>query len=136
MFNFSKKRIDALSIEVDRLNTVVTVLMKEIALLKNANVEKQTKNANAQQQNANSIQNAYSYGSVKAELTKSSARPSETSNNDVSSLYTAAILASCDDSPKSSSSSDYGSSHSSSYSSSYSSSDYSSSSDSGSCSCD
>ena len=71
MFNFGSKEIDRLSKEVDRLNTVVTVMMKEISALKTNKVEKSEKdmiehyeamnsmyNASAQQQAMNNIYNA------------------------------------------------------------------------------
>ena len=67
MFNFGNKKIDDLTSEVIRLNTVVTVMMKEISLLKQTINDKSTQaeqNMFAQQENMNSISNASNYKST------------------------------------------------------------------------
>ena len=67
MFNFGNKKIDDLTSEVIRLNTVVTVMMKEISLLKQTFNDKSAQaeqNMFAQQENMNSISNASNYKST------------------------------------------------------------------------
>jgi hypothetical protein len=67
MFNFGNKKIDDLTSEVIRLNTVVTIMMKEISLLKqtvNDNSTSPEQNMFSQQENMNNINNASNYKST------------------------------------------------------------------------
>lgn len=67
MFNFGNKKIDDLTSEVIRLNTVVTFMMKEISLLKQTINDKSTQaeqNMFSHQENMNSISNASNYKST------------------------------------------------------------------------
>ena len=155
MFNFGNKRVDELSKEVDRLNTIVTVMMKEISALKTNKSEQSEQDMIAHYEAMNAVyhaglqkpnhSNAMITASLssgfKASLQKSKDARTSTARN--GNFYTDdVIIAAMDDATPSkcsthsgSSHHDYGSSHShSSHShSSHSSSYDSSSSDCGSC---
>lgn len=97
MFNFGNKKIDDLTSEVIRLNTVVTVMMKEISLLKQTVNDKSTQaeqNMFAQQENMNSISNASNYKSTtSAPSSKSSLKSYITGRDNTYANNDAVIIA-------------------------------------------
>lgn len=102
MFNFGNKKIDDLTSEVIRLNTVVTVMMKEISLLKQTVNDKSTQaeqNMFAQQENMNSISNASNYKSTTAAPSSKSSLKSYITRSDKTYANNDAVIiaASMDD---------------------------------------
>lgn len=97
MFNFGNKKIDDLTSEVIRLNTVVTVMMKEISLLKQTINDKSTQaeqNMFSHQENMNSISNASNYKSTtSAPSSKSSLKSYITGRDNTYANNDAVIIA-------------------------------------------
>lgn len=76
MFNFGNKKFDELSKEVDRLNTIVTVMMKEISLLKKSNETKSSQSDEALIAHYEAMNSIYNAAATKPKTTAPSSKSS------------------------------------------------------------